>query len=300
MKGRERTAQRQHAIASRAFDEIAADYDAAYGHAGTNHRAGTHHRADIGHRGGNAAMAWMRRENLALLEAAFPIGSRLLEVGCGTGDEAIALALGGRAVLATDISPAMAALAAQKAARAGIADRVRAVALAGGTIAALHPTAPFDGAYASFGGLNCEPDLECFGRALARLVRPGGAVVCGVMGRHYLFEIAWYLAHARPRRALRRMRRGWRQAPVAGVGSRMITVATRYLGHQEMQRALGEAFTLERTRALPLLMPPPYAASLYRRYPALVARLAEVDRTWRDRWPWRLLGDHLVMVFRHR
>lgn len=286
--------QKQHAMAARAFDQIAADYDAAYGHAGTLHRAGTDHP------GGNAAMAWMRQENLTLLEATFPIGSRLLEVGCGTGDEAIALAQAGRSVLASDISPAMVRIASEKAAQAGLADRVRAVALAGGTIAALRPPAPFDGAYASFGGLNCEPDLQGFGEALSRLIRPGGAVICGVMGRAYLFELAWYLAHAEPRRAVRRLRGGWRLAPVAGVGAREMTVATRYLGSREMRQALGTAFTLERIRALPLLMPPPYAATLYQRYPTLVARLADWDRAWRDRWPWRLLGDHLVMVFRRR
>jgi cyclopropane fatty-acyl-phospholipid synthase-like methyltransferase len=60
-------------------------------------------------------MAWMRRENVTLLEDTFPRGSRLLEIGCGTGDEALYLARRGRIVLATDISPRMAAETLAKA-----------------------------------------------------------------------------------------------------------------------------------------------------------------------------------------
>lgn len=272
----------QHHDAATAFDAVAADYDAVYGD------------------DGNVAMAWMRRENLAYLKSLYPPGSRLLEVGCGTGEEAVALARAGCTVLASDVSPAMARLTMAKAARAGVADRVRALALPAGSLAALRPSTPFDGVYTSFGALNCEPDLTAFGRALADLVRPGGVVVCGVMGPVYLFEILWYLARGRLRQALRRLRGGWRPAPVAGRDGREMQVATRYLGLRQMGRALGAAFTVESVRALPLLMPPPYAASLYARRPDLVARAARLEGALRDRWPFQLLGDHQVIVSRRK
>lgn len=280
MPDRSRSQQRAHA--SRAFDFIADDYDTVYGQEG------------------NAAMAWMRRESIKYLEALFPPGSRLLEVGCGTGDEAVALALSGRSVVATDLSPRMAQITAQKAARAQIADRVQVVALAAGALAALRPRARFDGAYASFGALNCEPDLRVFGEALYELVRPGGAVVCGVMGRVYLFEMLWYLAHGSLYRAFRRLRPGWQLAPVSGVGQREMHVPTRYLLRRDMRRLMGSGFDLDEVWALPLWMPPPYAASLYQRYPALVSQLEILERALRCKWPFSLLGDHLVMLFRRR
>ncbi|MBN1262717.1 MAG: class I SAM-dependent methyltransferase, partial [Anaerolineae bacterium] len=180
---------------ARAFDGVAGDYDAAYGP------------------DGNAVMTWMRRESLAVLEATFPVGSRLLELGCGTGEEAVHLARAGRTVLATDVSPRMAAITAAKARDAGV--DLQGVALPASGIAALHPGTPFDGVYASFGGLNCEPDLGAVARGLERLVRPGGAFVTSVMSRYCLFEVVWYLAHGRPGRAFRRWRRGWQAAPVA-------------------------------------------------------------------------------------
>ena len=272
---------RRHAEAATAFSEIAADYDAAYGPQG------------------NAVMTWMRGESLALLQAVFAPGSWLLELGCGTGEEAVALALAGREVLATDIAPRMAAIARAKVVRAGVGDRVRVAVLPAGDIGALRPHEPFDGGYASFGGLNCEPDLPAVGAALARLIRPGGAFVTSIMGRTCLFEILWYLAHLRPRHALRRLGGGWRLAPVAGEGAREVVVPTRYLTTGQVAAAF-PAFAVEGVLALPLLLPPPYADSLYRRHVDRFKWLARYDRRLRGRWPWRELGDHTVLVLRRR
>ena len=268
-----------------AFDRIAPDYDAAY--------------LGMGDQGGNAAMRWMRQESLALLRATFPPGSRLLEIGCGTGDEAVALAREGRTVLATDISPGMVDQTRAKAVAAGVEGRVDAVAIAAAHLASLAIDAPFDGAYASFGALNCEPDLHAVGQALDRLVRPGGKVVLSVMGRTCLFEIAWYLAHGRPGRAFRRLRGGWHAAPVAGRDGVQVSVPTRYLAVGQLRRAM-PSFYVERMMALPLLLPPPYAASLYRRWPRLHRALQPIERCLRG-WPlWRRLGDHTVLILGHR
>jgi SAM-dependent methyltransferase len=269
----------RYSTTAAAFDLIAGDYDAAYGAEG------------------NAVMTWMRRENVALLRSTFPTGSRLLELGCGTGEEAVALALAGHRVLATDVSPQMAALTRRKALDYGVGHLVQAAALPAGLVGALHPTIPFDGAYASFGGLNCEPNLPAVGAALTRLIRPGGVFVTSVMGPACLFEMAWYLLHLQPRRAFRRRRGDWQSAPVAGQEGREVTVPTRYLAVKDMIAAFPD-FALERALALPLLLPPPYADTLYRRHPLLFDTLTRYDRRLRGKRPWLHLGDHLVLVLR--
>jgi SAM-dependent methyltransferase len=266
--------------AARAFDAVAPDYDSTYGPQG------------------NTVMAWLRRESLALLQETFPPGSRLLEIGCGTGDEALRLARAGCTILATDVSPAMAAQTRAKARAAGLADQVTALALPAGRLEALRPSRPFDGAYASFGPLNCEPDLPLLNVALARLLRPGAAFVCSVMARWCPFEIAWFLLHARPRAAFRRLRRGWQSAPVAGGAGVQASVAMRYLSVGDMARVFAPAFAIERTLSLPLLLPPPYLDGLFRRYRGLFDRLEPGERRLRERWPWRTIGDHVALVFR--
>jgi SAM-dependent methyltransferase len=269
-----------HEDTARAFDAIAPDYDAIYGPKK------------------NAVMTWMRRESLTLLKTTFPRGSTLLEIGCGTGEEAVALARAGRRVVAIDISPRMTALTQAKAREAGLGNRVVAVAMPAGSIDALRPMDLFDGAYASFGALNCEPDLLEFGRAMGRLVRPGGGFVCSVMARFCPFEVAWFLLRGRPRVAFRRLRRGWQSAPVAGRKSVEVSVATRYLAGRDLKEVLAPAFDLERALSLPLLLPPPYLDGVFREHRRSFAFLERWERRLRHRWPWRLWGDHVVLVFR--
>jgi SAM-dependent methyltransferase len=265
---------------ARAFDVVAPHYDAVYGPQA------------------NAVMTWMRQESLALLKATFPRGSYLLEIGCGTGEEAVALATAGRRVLATDISPKMAALTQAKARAAVPGGRVSALATPAANIGALQPLTPFDGAYASFGALNCEPHLERLGEALGHLIKPGGAFVCSVMARCCPFEMAWFILHGRPRVALRRLHRSWQSAPVAGPETVEVSVITRYLNARDVSQALSPTFTVERTLSLPLLLPPPYLDAVFRRHTRLFAVLERLEGRLRQRWPWRLWGDHIALVLR--
>jgi ubiquinone/menaquinone biosynthesis C-methylase UbiE len=180
----------EYASTSKAFDYIAADYDSIYCPES------------------NIAMAWMRRESLALLRNTFPRGSRLLELGCGTGEEAIYLAKTGCEIIATDISPKMASITLQKVLDQKLDHRIQIAVLPAGMLDKLQPPLLFDGAYASFGVLNCEPDLPAVGKALAQLIRPGGLFLTSVMGQTCLFEIAWYLLNLQPGKAFRRLQKG--------------------------------------------------------------------------------------------
>jgi ubiquinone/menaquinone biosynthesis C-methylase UbiE len=265
---------------SQAFDIIAPSYDKTYGPTG------------------NEVMAWLRLESLALLRETFPPGSRLMEIGCGTGEEAVALAREERFVLATDISPKMATQTHAKARSAGLTERISALALPAGRINALRASVPFDGAYASFGVLNCESDLPGLASGLSRLLRPKGRFVCSVMARWCPFEIGWFILHGRPRSALRRLRRGWQAAPVAGSGGVQVSVRTRYLSAGDIARAFAPSFGVERVLALPLLLPPPYLDELFRHRREFFRHLETWERRLRERWPWRNLGDHIAVVLK--
>ena len=139
-------------------------------------------------------------------------GTRVLELGCGTGAEAIHLAGRGVHVVATDAAPAMIAALAAKLAPGG-----PAAPLAGGITPLVLPAGragdlvdrygrgAFDGAYSSFGPLNCEPNIAPVAAALAALVRPGGRVVLSLLiNRYCLWETAWYLRAGQSGPAFRR------------------------------------------------------------------------------------------------
>jgi SAM-dependent methyltransferase len=277
-------AANRYAELAQAFDAIAPGYDQSYGP--DNSRV----------------MGWYRAENLALLHATFPPQATLLEIGCGTGEEALHLAQAGHRITATDISPRMVAITRQKVKAAGLGERISALKMAAGRVGDLDRPAQFDGAYASFGCLNCEPDLPALAEALANLLKPGGLFVCSVMARLSPFEILWFIAHRQPRRAKRRLKHGWQMASVtvAGGGSDAVDVPTRYLSKRELATAFSPHLTLKQSRAVGLLVPPPYLEVTYRRWPSFWRRMALVERRLRDQWPWRGMGDHLSLVFKKR
>src|SRR5712692_1613336 len=72
----------------------------------------------------NPITRWMHDVNMAALVSTFGPGDRLLELGCGTGTEAIELAKRGCRVFGLDISEGMVARAREKVAAEHLGDRV--------------------------------------------------------------------------------------------------------------------------------------------------------------------------------
>lgn len=217
---------------------------------------------------------WMRARVIARCQAAFAPGGRVLDLGCGTGTDARLLAALGYAVTAVDGSRGMVAEA-----------RARGVEAAVVPFSALEAWAvregPYDGVLSDFGALNCAEDLAGVGRALARLLRPGGAAVLVTMSP---FCPAEWAAHGwRVRAAWRRRRSG--EVPLEGGTARV-----RYWSVAELERGLAP-LRLEDVEALGAVVPPPdlgRAGAWGLRADAALGRLPGVRR----------LGDHTLTRWR--
>jgi SAM-dependent methyltransferase len=272
----------QHAATARAFSLAAPLYDA-------EHAA-------------NPVARWTRTRSLAALEAAFRPRDRLLEIGCGTGAEAIFLASRGRSIVATDAAPAMVAQLEAKLKAGGpaehMASRITPMVLPAAELGRLVPDfgrAHFDGAYSSFGPLNCEPDLGPVVDALAQLVKPGGKVVVSLINRFCLWETAWYLAARQPDKAFRRWA-GQSEATVRSAWQdERITIY--YWTPGQVERAFSPYFEPMRRMALPWLVPPQYLDHLVRRFPGVFRRMARVDRRLACYRPFYTIGDHFLIEF---
>jgi SAM-dependent methyltransferase len=255
--------------AASAFDAIAERFDARYG-------------------SWKSVLA-QRRVVRAALVRAFPPGAKLLEIGGGTGEDAVWLAGQGREVLLTDVSPEMVRIAAEKLRSLGLprplvasADMLETI---GGDV-----TAPLDGAFSNFAALNCVTDLTPVGRGLAPLVRAGGKVLLVIFGVCPPGEWIVQLLRGDPRAAFRRATRG---VVVARMGGRHFGV--RYHRGRDVVRAMAPAFRLTRRLGIGIFVPPSAAEPWISGHPGLLRSLERIDRLASR--PLAIFGDHVLYEF---
>jgi ubiquinone/menaquinone biosynthesis C-methylase UbiE len=227
----------------------------------------------------------MRSAVWARCAARFSPGSRLLEMNCGTGEDALWLANCGMEVLATDISPAMLEVARNKSTASPMGASVRFQCLSWQDLPSLHE-APFDGALSNFGGLNCVDDLRSAASSLARTLRPGAVAILCVMGPIVPWEWFWYLSRGEPAKAFRRLRKS---------GTLWSGITIRYPSISQTRRAFAPEFRMLRASALGTLLPPPYTEKRLIRYPRTIATLNRIERRLEACWPLPLLADHYVL-----
>jgi ubiquinone/menaquinone biosynthesis C-methylase UbiE len=131
-------------------------------------------------------LVYQHRRRLALAmtdQLGLPPGSHVLEVGCGAGHTAVALAQRGFQVEAMDPTPKLLRIARQNADRAGMAERIRLL------LGDAHRLPLEDGSVALVVALGVVPWLHSPPLAvgeLARVLEPGGHVVISADHRNRL------------------------------------------------------------------------------------------------------------------
>jgi len=147
-----------------AFDAFAPTYDADFSH---------------------TPLGQLLRRRVWAHLARFQPGERVLELACGTGEDALWLAQRGVHVTATDGSAKMVAVTQQKGEAAGIsAQLLSSRQLSWQQLPKVTFSQSFDGAFSNFGGWNVVERGEYAGifAALARLIKPSGSLILVPMG----------------------------------------------------------------------------------------------------------------------
>jgi SAM-dependent methyltransferase len=259
------------------FDEIAASYD--------------HNVAS------NPLDMELRTKSLEALSGCFRLGDRVLELGCGTGLETLKLAVRGIGVLAIDISGEMIRLLKEKAGVAGLGGVVEARQLAASDIARLldeFGPGSFDGAFSTFGALNCEENIDPIPGTLAALLRPNSTALFGIWNRCCVAEIALSIAARNPRRALGRQR-----TPVP-VGLSRYGIPVYAYSLASFVRPFLPYFKVERVVGLPVFVPPYDFARITSNRHGLLQILQHMDSTFASRFPFNRLGDHFLVAMKRR
>lgn len=257
-----------------AFNSVAADYD--------------------GPLGNNALVQRMRSAMWRTLDQLFLPGSRLLDLGCGTGVDAVYLAACGYEIVAVDWSPRMVERTHARVAEAGLQGRVSEQTMGIHELDQLRGQI-FDGIYSDLGPLNCAPDLRATSRACMALLKPGGKLVASVIGRVCPWEWAYYALRGDWGRARVRCAR---QAVPVNLNHHQVWM--RYCAPREFYSAFESEFELGRYRALGFFLPPPYLIRWYERGRAMWTALGWLDDHLGGLPLLRNAGDHFLMVLTRR
>jgi SAM-dependent methyltransferase len=239
-----------------AFDTLAARYDELW----SRSPVGLHQRSAV----------WRHIDPL------FEPGETILDIGCGTGEDALHFIDAGLEVRAVDVSPEMVAIARARGVQATVMTAEDLDGMQG----------EFDGVISNFGVLNCVAGLSTIGQSLARLIRPGGYLAICILGPFCLWETAWYLLHGCPGKAFRR----WKGEHY----SSSLGIRVSYPGVRQLQKELHPHFELDRWCGIGFAVPPSYVRGLS---PKSVTLLSSIDWRLAHVPALRALADHRLFLF---
>ena len=235
----------------------------------------------------------IRERAWSWLTEMFQPGMRVLEIGCGTGEDAVWLAQRGVHVTATDASPQMLDITQRKAEEAGVSAFVT-TRLLDLNAAASWDVPPHDGAFSNYGAVNCIGTYRDLGAALSRIVQRGGRIGLAVMSPLCLWELVWHGLHGDLRTATRRLS----GTSVANIGG--VSFPVYYPTPRRMIRELGDAFQMQHLRGLGVFLPPSDVYAALGKHPALTQRLSQLEKLSADHFPFNRLADHFWLDLRRQ
>lgn len=246
--------------------------------------AATTYDTDFSH---TAIGLWLRQRIQQRLAALFSPQQIVLEIGCGTGEDALWLAQHGIHVWATDASLSMLEITQRKVAEAGLADYVTCRQLDLNELPQWEDAPLFDGVFSNFGPVNCTNDYTGLRDFLAQHVRIGGKIGLGVMSPFCLWETLWHGLHLDFKTAFRRFNR--QQEAVLADGSSLMVY---YPSARQLAAAFGSAFTLQSMVGVGVWLPPSDVFGVVEARPALMNRLFHLERHTAHIWPFKTWADH--------
>ena len=254
--------------AGRAFDSIAEEYDQLF----TNSKVGRAQRNAV----------WECAAGL------FPAGGHILELNCGTGEDAVFLAERGIEVTACDASELMIHQARARLPRHG-ASHIQFHVLPSERINELSSPETFDGAFSNFSGLNCISDLGMIARKLAGRMKSGAPMLLCLSTRFCVWEMLHYVSRGDLRRAFRRCE-GKSQA---SIGSETFPVY--YPTLRSVVKSFHPFFRIRSVSGVGVVVPPSYMEDWAAENSSLLGFCIAIDRLLRGLPGIRVLGDHMLL-----
>jgi ubiquinone/menaquinone biosynthesis C-methylase UbiE len=246
---------------------------------------------------GNTIIHYKRQRVREHVLRYLPPQSSILELNAGTGTDAVFFAGQGHYVHATDIADGMQQKLKEKVQQLGLTNKVTAELCSFTALSTLRHKGPYDLIFSNFAGLNCTRDLQKVLDSFGPLLKPGGQVTLVILPPFSLWETL-LLFRGNAKMAFRRLFSRQKGAPahVEGVHFRCW-----YHSPALVRRTMKKnAFQLLGLEGLCTIVPPSYMDKFTTRFPNTYRILCAWEDRWKDRWPWRTIGDYYIISFRKK
>ncbi|MBV1922886.1 MAG: class I SAM-dependent methyltransferase [Flavobacteriaceae bacterium] len=214
----------------------------------------------------------------------------ILELNCGTGEDAIFLTNQGHKVIATDISSEMITEATSKN------DSITFLQQDITTITSETFTETFDLIFSNFGGLNClsKEQLETFIDVSETLLKNNGKLVFVIMPKHCLWEQFYFFIKGDFKKMNRRKSK---QEVVANVDD--VNVPTWYFNPSELKTLTKNKFTLSLLKPIGISIPPSYLEPFFISKKRFLKLLISFEK-WLSSTFWSKFADHYIISFQKK
>lgn len=214
---------------------------------------------------------------------------KILELNCGTGEDALKFARKGNKVIATDISEKMLEIASAKS----MNENVTFFRLDLNEIESYSLDADFDLVFSNFGGLNCidTAALLRLGKNLPSLLKQGGEFVAIVMPRNCVLESLYFLMKGNKQEAFRRKK----ESVMANVSGKQ--VKTWYYSPKEFDLIFNRFLKKRRLKPIGFFVPPSYMEKLFSKRQWLLKTLNTMEKRLGN-FSWQAsLSDHYFIQY---
>ncbi|WP_462252467.1 class I SAM-dependent methyltransferase [Ekhidna sp.] len=215
---------------------------------------------------------------------------KILELNCGTGEDAGKLAIDGNNVVATDISEEMLLVARKKNQHLDI--KFQQLDL--NNIDQSNLDSDFDLVFSNFGGLNCiDPAaIAKVGEKLSQILKPGGKFIAVIMPKACLWENIYLILKGKWDQVFRR------SEEVVEVNVSGKIVNTWYYDPQNFSKLIGHQYIKEDLKPIGFFIPPSYMESFFKRKRMLLKCLNALEKMFSNFSFQARFSDHYYIAFK--
>jgi ubiquinone/menaquinone biosynthesis C-methylase UbiE len=212
----------------------------------------------------------------------------ILEINCGTGEDAIWLVKQKIEVIATDISSSMIEIGKRKS----NIENLTFIQLDINQIASDFLTKNFDLLFSNFGGLNCLSlsEMTAFFKNASQILSPKGQLVLVIMPKRALWEQFYFLLKLDFKNVFRRKK----EFVIANVDDEK--VATFYYNPKDIVNLANANFEIKRLKPIGFFVPPSYLEPFFKNKPKLISFLNTLEQKVKNLSWLSKYADHYIII----